>query len=354
MVPAAPLACARRIKEIRATALAGRRRYRKGGVMKIVFHGGNAANFRQGFEQLVKEPHEIIDVGDALDGSGEKEHFATADVIVGVKLGTLEPVPGKLRLYHAPAAGTDAIDRSRLPSGSTLCNCFGHEHAIAEYVMTALLLRHVPIPDADAKLRKGEWAYWAGRPGALRTELGSQTIGLLGFGHIGKATAARAKAFGMRVVVANRSPVACSELVDESYSLSQLQPFMGSADAIVVSLPLSGETKGIVGAPEIAAMRPDAVILNVGRGPVIDEQALFEALSGHRIGGAVIDTWYNYPTPDKPQSQPGTLAFNELTNLIMTPHMSGWTTGTVRRRQATIAENIDRLSRNEPLVNVVS
>jgi phosphoglycerate dehydrogenase-like enzyme len=322
--------------------------------MKIVFHGGNAANFRQGFQDLLKEPHEIIDVGDALDGLGEREHFATADVIVGVKLGTAEPIPTKLRLYHAPAAGTDAIDRSRFPSGATLCNCFGHERAIAESVMTALLLRHVPIPDADAKLRKGDWAYWAGRPGALRTELGSQTIGLLGFGHIGKTIAARAKAFGMRVVVANRSPVPRSALVDESYGLDQLQPFMGSADAIVVSLPLSAETEGIVGAAEIAAMRADSVILNVGRGPIINEQALFEALSRRQIGGAVIDTWYNYPAPDRPQSQPGTFAFNELTNLIMTPHMSGWTMGTVRRRQETIAENVDHLSRNEPLVNVVS
>jgi phosphoglycerate dehydrogenase-like enzyme len=134
--------------------------------MKIVFHGGNAANFRHGFEELLKGgPYQIFDVGDALDGLGEKEHFATADVIVGVKLGASQPVPAKLSLYHAPAAGTDAIDRSRLPSGSTLCNCFGHEHAIAEYVMTALLLRHVPIPDADAKLRKGDWAYWAGPSG---------------------------------------------------------------------------------------------------------------------------------------------------------------------------------------------
>ena len=321
--------------------------------MKIVFHGGNAVNFRQGFEALLDEPHEIIDVTDALDAPGEKEHFATADVIVGIKLGHPEPIPNRLKLYHAPAAGTDAIDRTRLPAGSALCNCFGHEHAIAEYVMTALLLRHVPIPDADAKLRQGEWTYWAGRPGALRTELGSQTIGLLGFGHIGKAIAARAKAFGMRVVVANRSPVRRSELVDESYGLERLQSFMGSADAIVVSLPLSGETDGIVGAPEIAAMRSGAIILNVGRGPVIDEQALFDALGQRRIE-AVIDTWYNYPTPDKPQTQPGKLAFNELTNLVMTPHMSGWTTGTVLRRQQTIAENIRRLSRNEALLNVVS
>jgi phosphoglycerate dehydrogenase-like enzyme len=321
--------------------------------MKIVFHGGNAANFRQGFEALLDAPHEVIDLTDALERPGEKEHFASADVIVGIKLGNAEPAPNKLRLYHAPAAGTDMIDRSRLPAGSALCNCFGHEHAIAEYVMTALLLRHVPIPDADAKLRQGEWAYWAGRPGALRTELGSQTIGLLGFGHIGKAIAVRAKAFGMRVVVANRSPVPCSQLVDASYGLDRLQLFMSSADAIVVSLPLSDQTEGIVGAPEIAAMRPGAVILNVGRGPVINEQALFGALNQRRIE-AVIDTWYNYPTPDKPRTQPGKLAFNELTNLVMTPHMSGWTTGTVLRRQQTIAENIRRLSGNEALLNVVS
>jgi phosphoglycerate dehydrogenase-like enzyme len=128
---------------------------------------------------------------------------------------------------------------------------------------------------------------------------------------------------------------------------------MGAADAIVVSLPLSDQTAGIVGAPEIAAMRPDAVILNVGRGPVIDQQALFDALSQRRIGGAVIDTWYSYPTPDKPTTLPSKLAFHELPNVVMTPHMSGWTAGTVRRRQETIAANIGRLSRNEALVNVV-
>jgi phosphoglycerate dehydrogenase-like enzyme len=320
--------------------------------MKIVFHGANAANFRQGFETLLDGSHEIVDVADALGKPGEREHFISADVIVGIRLGASEPVPEKLRLYHAPAAGIDAIDRARLPAGAVLCNCFGHEHAIAEYVMTALLLRHVPLPDADAKLRNGDWAYWAGRPGALRSELGSQTIGLLGFGHIGKAVAARAKAFGMRVVVANRSNVPRSELVDESHGLDQLARFMGSADAIVVSLPLTDETKGIVGALQLAAMRPGAVIINVGRGPVIDEQALFDALSARRID-AVIDTWYRYPAPDRPQTQPGKLAFNELTNLVMTPHMSGWTAGTVRRRQETIADNIGRLARNAPLVNVV-
>ena len=138
-----------------------------------------------------------------------------------------------------------------------------------------------------------------------------------------------------------------------SHGLDRLRQFMGSADAIVVSLPLADETAGIVGAAELAAMRPDAVIVNVGRGPVIDQQALFDALSQRRIE-AVIDTWYDYPTPDKPHIQPGRLPFNQLTNLVMTPHMSGWTAGMVRRRQETIAENIGRLSRNEALVNVVA
>ena len=83
-------------------------------------------------------------------------------------------------------------------------------------------------------------------------------------------------------------------------------------------------------------MRPGAVIVNVGRGPVIDQQALFDALSQRRIE-AVIDTWYDYPTRDNPHTQPGRLPFNQLTNLVMTPHMSGWTAGMVRRRQETIA-----------------
>lgn len=321
--------------------------------MKIVFHGGNAANFREGFEAILGETHEIVDVSDALDRPGERAHFESAEVIVGIRLGASEPLPRALRLYHAPAAGTDAIDAARLPTGAVLCNCFGHEHAIAEYVMTALLQRHVPVADADARLRKGEWTYWAGRPGALRTELGSQTIGLLGFGHIGKAIAVRAKAFGMKVVVANRSAVPTSDLVDASYRLDQLAAFMGAADAIVVSLPLLEATRGIVDAQAFAAMRAGAIILNVGRGPVIEEQALFDALSEGRIGGAIIDTWYTYPSAEKPETAPGTLPFETLPNLVMTPHMSGWTEGTVRRRQETIAENIRRLARGQALINTV-
>jgi phosphoglycerate dehydrogenase-like enzyme len=118
-------------------------------------------------------------------------------------------------------------------------------------------------------------------------------------------------------------------------------------------VPLTTETKGIVGAEAFAAMRPTAVVLNVGRGPTVDERALYEALRTNRIAGAVIDTWYQYPEPGHANVLPSSLPFHELPNVIMTPHMSGWTQGTIRRRQETIAGNVMRRARGEPCVHVV-
>jgi phosphoglycerate dehydrogenase-like enzyme len=320
--------------------------------LKIVFHGQNAANFRQGFEQLIDPQHQVLDLSDALDQAGERAHYETADVVIGIKLSTNMPTPLKARLFHAPAAGTDAIDTTLLPPTCTLANCFGHENAIAEYVMAALLMRHVPLALADQDLRQNRWTYWAGRPNALRTELGSQTLGLLGFGHIAQTVALRAKAMGMRVHVANRSPVRHAA-VDQSWGLADLQTFMGSCDAVVVSLPLTPNTQGLVNAAALGAMRADAVVLNVGRGAVIDEKSLYEALQKRQIGGAVIDTWYQYPSPTQTECAPSQYDFAALDNVLMTPHMSGWTAGTVRRRQETLADNIGRLSRGEALIHVL-
>jgi phosphoglycerate dehydrogenase-like enzyme len=321
--------------------------------LKIVFHGDNAANFRTGLEDLLHHRHQIVSVSQGIDQAGEKEHFETADVVVGVALNTDMPTPHNMRLLQAPAAGTDGIQRNCLPSKAQLANCFGHENAIAEYVMAALLARHVPLLEADRALRQGEWHYFAGRPGALRTELGAQTLGLLGFGHIAKTLAHRAKAFGMRVVVANRSAVNSPD-VDQSFSLSQLSDFMAACDAAVITLPLTDNTRSLVNAEAIDCMRPNALLVNVGRGAVIDESALHEALLKQRIGGAIIDTWYQYPNTDKAVCAPSQFDFASLANVLMTPHMSGWTEGTVQRRRQTIADNINRLSEGQPLLNLIS
>ena len=100
-------------------------------------------------------------------------------------------------------------------------------------------------------------------------------------------------------------------------------------------------------------MRRTAVIVNVGRGTTIDERALFDALASQRIAGAVIDTWYQYPSPDQGKVLPSTLPFHTLPNVVMTPHMSAWTDGTIRRRQRAMADNILRRFAGEACENVI-
>jgi phosphoglycerate dehydrogenase-like enzyme len=321
--------------------------------MRIVFHGEAASAFADGFAALLNAPAEIAVLPDQLEGEADRRAFAAADVIVGGWFRPTLPQPERLALFHVPGAGYDAVDLDAVPGTAVVCNCFGHEQAIAEYVMAALLMRHVPLADADSRLRQKEWAYKGGPAGTEHDELAEKTIGLLGFGHIGQAIAARAKAFEMKVHVANRSPVQASPLIDRSFTLDQLPSFWASADFFVTSVPLAPETKGIIGTEAFAAMPPHAVLVNVGRGPTVDETALFDALKTNRIAGAVIDTWYTYPSAASPEVHPSSLPFHELPNVVMTPHMSGWTHGTIRRRKRTIADNIERRLRGEPCVNVV-
>lgn len=321
--------------------------------MRIVFHGENAASFSDDFQRLVGEAAQISVLPDVLTHRAHSQTYAAADVIVGSRFSGDLPQPRQLQLFHVPGAGYDGVDLDAIPDSALVCNCFGHEQAISEYVMAALLERHVPLADADRHLRQGHWTYAAGSPERVHGELAEKTIGLLGFGHIGKAIAARAKAFEMKVHVANRSPVPASSLVDRSFDLSRLDEFWGLADFFVVSVPSNADTVGMVNAESFAAMRASAVILNVGRGLTIDERSLYDALKDRRIAGAVIDTWYNYPSPDHPTILPSKYPFHALPNVMMTPHMSGWTTGTINRRRQTIADNISRRAAGRPCVNVV-
>src|SRR5438067_7027123 len=259
--------------------------------MRIVFRGENAASFSHDFGRRVGETADIRILPDLLTSSAEREAYAAAEGIIGVRFARDLPQPERLQLFHVPGAGYDAVDLTAIPRPAVVCNCSGHEQAIAEYVMAALLERYVPLADADQKLRQGNWAYSSGSLARLHDELAEKTIGLLGYGHIGKAIAVRAKAFEMKVHVANRSAVATSSIVDRAFTLDKLHDFWGSADFFIVSVPLTPETTGIVDAKAFAAMRPAAVVLNVGRGPTIDERSLYDALKDGRIAGAIIDTW---------------------------------------------------------------
>jgi phosphoglycerate dehydrogenase-like enzyme len=320
--------------------------------MKIAFHGINASVFEPGFVAALPFAVEAQVLTDAV-GEVERSWLETADVIVGAALGERHPRPGAARLYQVVGAGYDAIDRSRLPEGCALCNVYGHEAPIAEYVTAALINRNVPFADADARLRRGDWTWLAGRPDNLREEWSGSRLGIVGYGRIGKEIARKAKAFDVVVHAANRSPIAGDRQVDRSWPLRELPAMCAEVDALVVTLPDSPETRGLVDAACFAALPRHAMVLNVGRGTVIDEQALYTALHEQRIAAAVIDTWYVYPNAAAPNPKPGNLPFHALSNLVMTPHMSAWTKGLIRRRQAVMIENVRRLRVGEDLLNLV-
>jgi phosphoglycerate dehydrogenase-like enzyme len=320
--------------------------------LRVVFHAPNATPFRTGFEKFLESPAEVIEVSGQLSAA-EAEIYASADVIVAARFDETLPAPANLKLFHVPGAGFDAVKLDLLPSGAVVCNAFGHEGPIVEYVMAALLNDAIPFDDADTRLRRGEWAYTAGSVESAHGEISGRRLGILGFGHIGRFVAERAKQFGMSVNVANRSAIAVGPHVDRSFTLNQLEAFWRSSDAFVIAVPLTDETRGIVGPKAFAAMDPRSLLINVARGPVVDAQALYDALEGGALRRAVIDTWYDYPTADQPLRLPSALPFHELGNVVMTPHMSGWTVGTMRRRQELIARNIAHVLRGEPCENVI-
>lgn len=318
---------------------------------RIVFHGQNAASFYEGFSDRLQHEAELICLPDTLDEAG-RAAFARADIILGHRLDAEQPRPETVRLFQAVGAGVDAIDTSRLPDGAMLCNCHGHDIPITEYVMAALLNDCVPLAEADQRLRQGDWHYQSGRH--LHGELHGRLLGILGFGHIGQSLAATARALGLRVRAANRSPVeAQAHGLEQAFGLDALESFYQGLDALVVALPETPATRGLVDAGALEALPEHVHVINVGRGGVIEEKALFDALSSRRIRRATIDTWYVYPSAEQDAPHPGHLPFQTLDNLVMTPHMSGWTQGTLERRKDAMADNVNRLLNGREPCNIV-
>src|SRR4029079_3520912 len=124
--------------------------------------------------------------------------------------------------------------------------------------------------------------------------------------------------------------------------MSELRAVLAAADFVVLAVPLTSETTGLIGERELRTMRRTAYLINVGRGGLIDEHALYRALRERWIAGAAIDVWYQYSVRGQQQA-PASEPFHELDNIIMTPHVAGWTDGTVRYRWGVIADNLRRL-----------
>ena len=260
----------------------------------------------------------------------------------------------RLRLVQVPGAGLDRIDRSALASGTALANAYGHDVGIAEYVIGATLAVTRSFCRIDADLRRGRWdSVWSGAPVPLWSELAGKTLGILGYGRIGQAVARRALAFDMDVLAIRRDATQPDpNRLAFVRGPAALDEVLGRADYLAITLALAGDTRGLIGARQLARMKSTAVLINVARGEVVDEDALYDALHQGVIAGAALDVWYRYPAGDAP-THPGHRPFHTLPNVLMTPHVSGWTEGMMDARAGVIAENIHRIARGEAPVNLI-
>jgi phosphoglycerate dehydrogenase-like enzyme len=263
----------------------------------------------------------------------------------------------RLKLVQVPGAGLDRIDRSALPTGTWLANAYGHEVGIAEYVIGAMLALNRGFCRLDARLRRGDWeSQWAVStpPPAPWSELAGKTLGILGYGRIGQAVAQRARAFNMVVWAIRRDVKRSSPAPGLAFlgGPDALDEMLRQADYLAVTLTLTEATRGLLGERELRLMKPKAFLVNVARAEILDEEALYLALARGTIAGAALDVWYRYPTgagPTLPAHQP----FHALPNVLMTPHVSGWTEGMMEARARVIGENIQRAARGEPPVNLI-
>jgi phosphoglycerate dehydrogenase-like enzyme len=262
----------------------------------------------------------------------------------------------RLRLVQVPGAGVDRVDRAAIPSGAWLANAYGHEVGIAEYVIGGMLAWMSHFERLDDGLRQGRWdSPWVpdAPPPPPRPVLAGKTLGILGYGRIGREVARRGRAFGMQLWATRRN-VTLSDASELDFlgGPGDLHRLLRAADYLAVTLELSHETRGLLGERELGLMKPTAVLVNVARAEILDETALYRALADGTIGGAILDVWYRYPSSSAP-AFPSRLPFHELPNVLMTPHISGWTEGTLDARARLIAENIRRAERGEPPENLI-
>jgi phosphoglycerate dehydrogenase-like enzyme len=291
----------------------------------------------------------------ALDSAGEARWNALlerAQAIFGYPLETsaslarvLERGPNIVFVQGTSAGMGAHVKRANLPQAVLRRVAFAsaagvHAGMLAEYALYGLLAIR---KDAHrlARLRaQRRWEHFA------LGELDASTLGILGMGQIGGALAVRARAFGMTVVGFNRSGSAASN-ADETYPTSSLRTVASRLDALAITLPMTDRTTGMVSADIIAALRPNAVVINVGRGSVVDEAALVAALAGGRIAGAVLDVFATEPLP--PDSPLWTMP-----NVVMSPHTAALSMRENARIVDLFIDNLGRLARGEQLRNALN
>jgi len=279
------------------------------------------------------------------------DSLARADALIGWRLGRELPAGAlqqspRLDFIQLLPAGADGVDFSAIPERMVIASNVGaYAPPIAEHVMAMTLALARRLPQRHAAMARGEWPQQE-----LLHTLDGAVCAILGFGGIGLATARLMRCFGARIYAVNSSG-RTAEPTDFTGTLADLDQVLAAADVVVISLPLTKATQGLIAARELRLMKPAAILVNVARAAIVDERALYEHLRDNPEFCAGIDTWWHEPGPgtafhtDYP--------FFSLPNVIGSPHNSGTVAGVLLTAARRAAENVRRQLRGEPVTGVV-
>jgi phosphoglycerate dehydrogenase-like enzyme len=322
--------------------------------LKVVLVGKVTAKAADFLKTHIQVPSNIFPFPINREDPEVVKELSNADVVVGhFFTENMARAAQNIKLLQAPNAGIDAFRTEFLSPRATVANAYFHGPAVAEYVVMMILVLSRGLLNMDAQFRKGIWGGSWTQGEVPGEEVFGKVLGLVGFGTIGREVATRAQALGMSIRVISAHPRKRKPNgVDSWEAPAALTHVLRESDYLVLACPLNKDTRGLIGAKEFAQMKRSAFLINVARGAVVEEEALYRALKDRRIAGAAIDVWYRYPVGSEP-CRPSRFPFHKLSNLVMTPHVSGWMLGTRQKRLQLVAENINRLVAGKPLLNVV-
>jgi phosphoglycerate dehydrogenase-like enzyme len=282
---------------------------------------------------------------------GIDEHIRDAEIIIGWSLRPQQLASARnLRWIHSPAAAVHQLLFPELVNSDVMLTNGRDVNGpvVAEHVMALILALAKNLPQAMRFQARRFWAQeemWNSLP--RPREIAGATLGLVGVGSIGSKVAKHAAAMGMRVIaVRDNLEKPRPEGVETVLPSSKLDLLVSQSDYIALTVPVTPETRSLMNTARFARMKPDACLINVGRGPLIEEAALLTALRERKIGGAALDVFEHEPLPaDSP--------LWELENLLITPHTAGLTEKLWDRQYELISENLRRYLESRPLLAVV-
>ena len=303
------------------------------------------------FSQRLRQDFPQLDINQLTDYENVEQHIADVEIMFAFSLRPEQFLAArKLCWIHSPSAAVHQFMFPELVESDVILTNARDVHGpvVAEHVMALIFALAKQIPQAVRYQQQRVWgqeAMWEGdgRP----REIAGATVGLVGVGTIGRNVAKHAAALGMKVIaVREHLEKKPPESVDEVYPTSQLHELLRRADYVVLAAPVTPDTTGMIGREQLANMKSDACLINVGRGSLINEIDLADALRNKQMRGAALDVFEKEPLPaDSP--------LWDLENLLITPHTAGMTEKLWERHYTLFSENLRRYLNKEPLLALV-